>query len=470
MTKRFLNFRRGGGAGGSPLASLAAGDVKANASLDPAIASRPEFQSAIRQLYDLQQKTSEVVRQLEDQVARAERRLDLLMFRNSVLEELAKAERQCKQFIADRFHFPIPPDYVLEGGRPPRFWRAENVTAEVKRSGLFDPEWYRRRYALPNTMSDEQALERFVKEGLYRGEDPSVLFSTYWYTKMNQPPQDKLVPPFLSFIRGDVHATSHPLFDPDYYLSRYNDIKDLGLSPLSHFVQFGARERRWPHPAFDPDWYSVGRGDQLGRANPLIDYLTEPGAASTSPHPLFDPAHYCGGADQIRRLGQPPLLHYMTVGVAEGRNPHPLFNGSWYLTVNRDVVGAKINPLTHYLRYGGRERRPVHPLFSSQAYLTQWPEPDLIDNPLVHYVTQGARLDRSPSPAFPEMAFREAFPDYDPAAGSAAERLLSANGLSPKVERRSLSILVSKRDGDAGAPSGGVAARYPDTGHPDANG
>jgi len=83
-------------------------------------------------------------------------------------------------------------------------------------------------------------------------------------------------------------------FDPDWYLSRYPDIADSGIEPLTHFVTHGAAEGRDPNRFFDGAWY----------AN-----------------------HY----PDIGSSGFHPLLHYLQIGASERRNPHPRFDAAYYV-------------------------------------------------------------------------------------------------------------------------------------------
>jgi hypothetical protein len=43
------------------------------------------------------------------------------------------------------------------------------------------------------------------------------------------------------------------LFDPTYYLARSPDIAQVGIDPLVHYVDWGAREGRHPNALLDPD-------------------------------------------------------------------------------------------------------------------------------------------------------------------------------------------------------------------------
>lgn len=64
-----------------------------------------------------------------------------------------------------------------------------------------------------------------------------------------------------------------PLFDPDWYLSRYPDVGLSGIDPAQHYLQFGALLGRDPGPDFSTRFYLEVNGD-VARAgvNPLVHY------------------------------------------------------------------------------------------------------------------------------------------------------------------------------------------------------
>nr|WP_249812424.1 MULTISPECIES: glycosyltransferase [unclassified Bradyrhizobium] len=107
------------------------------------------------------------------------------------------------------------------------------------------------------------------------------------------------------------------LFDADWYLRKYPDVTAAQLDPLTHYIEFGAREGRDPNPLFDTDWY--------------LSYYPDVAAA-----------------------GANPLAHYEEYGsrLHEGRDPHPSFSTLYYFAQNPDVAAAGLNPLLHYLREG----------------------------------------------------------------------------------------------------------------------
>ncbi|MDN2661254.1 glycosyltransferase [Neptunomonas sp. CHC150] len=63
---------------------------------------------------------------------------------------------------------------------------------------------------------------------------------------------------------------SNPLFDADWYLEHYPDVKDSGLEPLQHYCLHGARENRDPGPLFSTSGYRYSNPDQEIDCNPLV--------------------------------------------------------------------------------------------------------------------------------------------------------------------------------------------------------
>lgn len=64
------------------------------------------------------------------------------------------------------------------------------------------------------------------------------------------------------------------LFDPDYYFSKNPDVKNAGVDPFVHFLNFGGSEGRDPSPEFDSSWYLDNNADvKAAGMNPLLHYI-----------------------------------------------------------------------------------------------------------------------------------------------------------------------------------------------------
>ena len=98
----------------------------------------------------------------------------------------------------------------------------------------------------------------------------------------------------------------------------------MGMEPIAHFLERGAREGLKPNPLFDPVWYA-------------------------------------GFNRQSMAAGENPLMHYVTRGWKEGCDPHPSFNVSLYLEANPEVRYTNEDPLVHYLRRSRHESIALMP-------------------------------------------------------------------------------------------------------------
>ncbi len=203
------------------------------------------------------------------------------------------------------------------------------------------------------------------------------------------------------------------LFDRQYYLARYPDVRASGASPIVHYVLAGAREGRSPHPLFDGAFYLARHQDvRDAGANPLVHYVLRGGAERRDPHPLFSTVHYLRQQSHVGTLGGNPLGHFLARGGMTGCSPHPLFDAQFYLAQNADVREAGTNPLVHFLDSGARERRAPHPLFDPASYLRRYPDVRASGlNPLQHYLEHVPGEDRDPHPLFDSSYYLERFPD-----------------------------------------------------------
>jgi len=89
-----------------------------------------------------------------------------------------------------------------------------------------------------------------------------------------------------------------PAFSTDYYLSRYQDVKESGFNPFYHYLRFGRTGGRWP---IDPDPDDMP--DDRLRAL-LKD--------------VFDTDFYLEKYTDIAEVGLDALGHYIDAGAEEG--------------------------------------------------------------------------------------------------------------------------------------------------------
>ena len=85
---------------------------------------------------------------------------------------------------------------------------------------------------------------------------------------------------------GTPIETRSLIFDPNWYMREYPDVKAASLDPVMHFFDNGVREGRNPNQYFDTKWYAVNNPD-------------------------------------VAAAGLNPFLHYLLYGAREGRQPRP---------------------------------------------------------------------------------------------------------------------------------------------------
>ena len=102
------------------------------------------------------------------------------------------------------------------------------------------------------------------------------------------------------------------LFDEEWYLEQYPDVKKTGKDSILHYILSGWKEGRNPSKFFDTSYY-------------LNTYL------------------------DIKKQGINPLVHFILHGWKEGRNPSATFNTKEYLLKHPELIKSNINPLKHFM-------------------------------------------------------------------------------------------------------------------------
>ncbi len=139
------------------------------------------------------------------------------------------------------------------------------------------------------------------------------------------------------------------LFDLNYYLINYPDVRASGLDPLKHFCRYGWQEGRRANPYFDAGWYSKAYLPDGGE-NPLAHYILSGEEAGNRPIIYFDPAWYRA------QYGTPPqssaLRHFLENRRRQQFSPLRLFDVQRYIALYGAEIGPNRDPFAHYLRVG----------------------------------------------------------------------------------------------------------------------
>lgn len=213
--------------------------------------------------------------------------------------------------------------------------RVKNIDACKE---MFDERWYLQRYIDIEKQIGKRGIapfEYFLNFGIADGHTPNALFDYEHYAQFraNQSIGNTTAIGLLQdFIDnpGAKLASTHPLFDPIWYLSQNKDVLQecvAGRSyPLMHFIKFGAAEGRNPHPLFNSEWY-------------------------LNTYPDARKAVLEGKLDAIR--------HYLLVGSKLGYSPSADFDTAWYIEkhaeIKSSISNGTIDALSYFIAIGERE-------------------------------------------------------------------------------------------------------------------
>ena len=216
--------------------------------------------------------------------------------------------KQNKEIWGDPLHH-----YLTEG------WRRELLP-----NPIFDPEWYR-TVVRSAAESDGDMLTDYLMRDGSEFASPHPLFNASYYSEkcfnLGEPiPSGTL--PLTHFLMTGGAIDPHPLFESEYYLSQGATVNEK--IPLIDFIT-SEESYRDPHPFFSSSHYLDMRQDvrELG-LNPLLHYLRSGSREPCQPHPLFDNAFYLNQYPDVAYAGLPPLMHYLSSGRFEGRMCRPI--------------------------------------------------------------------------------------------------------------------------------------------------
>jgi GT2 family glycosyltransferase len=131
---------------------------------------------------------------------------------------------------------------------PWKAWSIQRDAEIIAESGLFDEQWYLRRY--PDVAaSGRDPLIHYLAFGAAQGCDPNPLFQTQWYSARNPDVKRRGINPLLHYvlIGGIERRDPSPLFDSDWYFADKSELKTAGMNPLAHYLLHTVKNRQAPH-------------------------------------------------------------------------------------------------------------------------------------------------------------------------------------------------------------------------------
>lgn len=257
--------------------------------------------------------------------------------------------------------------------------------------GLFDEAYYRDQAGLSPTAD---AWEHFITRGAADGIEAHPLLDPGAAYRSGRLDGSISATQLAARFPTRADEVSHPLFDPEFYVS-YNRINlKRGQSALGHYVREGRRNGLSPHPLIDLEW--IGKSWPLASEEDfkfdLVAYLQNPELKLLSTTALFDAPWY------MQAAGEPvahPLAHYVSDGFSRGLSPNRFFDEAWYRNGIPDIAPHE-SGLAHYLK-GAHPTVAPHPAFDRTFYLQLYGDVAQAGvDPYTHYVTCGASEGRLP--------------------------------------------------------------------------
>ncbi|WP_417528903.1 glycosyltransferase [Marinomonas shanghaiensis] len=270
----------------------------------------------------------------------------------------------------------------------------------------------------------------------------SGLFNKAFYEKETGLSYESITEAISDFIQTPLELLKdpHPMFSVEYYLNKYSDIKEAGINPLIHYIEFGAEENREPSPFFKSEYFfsqlSIEERKEA-KINPLSYFLLNP--SSAKPFFLYDIDFY---NSQLSTPVENPILDYL-LGEDRNLSLHPLFDVNYYLENNalnfskafedfirKDNDWIRINPLfdpfyyearhpdfkntwlgphQHYILIGSKIKNWPNPLFWPEYYSGQFNEVDIESfdgKELFHFIIEGDKKGFKPNPWFDPNFYR----------------------------------------------------------------
>ena len=196
------------------------------------------------------------------------------------------------------------------------------------------------------------------------------------YHKIEEYNLSKFNGSFIDFLNEESHdiILKSGLFDENYYLSQYVDVKFSNQDPITHYLKLGVAEKCNPSKKFNTQNY-FNKFSDLG-LNPFVHYILY---NEISQKPLIDSKEKILFNDFDRNWN---IL-----------KDSELFDSSFYLNNNPDVVKHNVDPLNHWITHGYSVLeyfREPNSYFSKKFYREKYLRNGQdYWNPLTHFVCMG---------------------------------------------------------------------------------
>lgn len=247
---------------------------------------------------------------------------------------------------------------------------------QIAESGMFDVEFYLRRY--PDVAAAGlDPIEHYVRYGAIEGRFPRDEFDSLGYLKNNPDVAGVGMNPFRHYVQFGRHEgrvssdgpNSSPLmthgcdyreviaasglFDAEYYVAKYSDVRQSGMDPLQHYLDHGAGEGRHPNAFFNPGFYNTRNPEAAGQGVvPLVSYIQGQWRKLLPTDPGFNPARYWLAYLAIDAKDEDPLADFLIRRTKKGLDWQPLsgvtnekLQNAASMLLRRDGLGSGVYKL-----------------------------------------------------------------------------------------------------------------------------
>ncbi len=249
---------------------------------------------------------------------------------------------------------------------------------------------------------------------------------------------------YFHFANWGVYEGRRPnlLFDESYYAERNPNYAATGLTPVQHFLVYGADGSKASSPFFDESWYratypEVASAITSGAMYSGLQHFLHWGQLENrNSSPFVDTIYYLQSNPDVASVYAGGGLysafdHFLRWGQTEGRSPTPYFDAVHFRTMNPDVHfavtgGALPSTFYHFLRWGQTEGRSASPFFREAYYCQQNPAvvtaiaAGTVRSGLEDFIRTGAAAGRQPSPYYNETFYLAQNPDISNAVAANA--------------------------------------------------
>ncbi len=276
-------------------------------------------------------------------------------------------------------------DTVVSGTWPEMHWISVTGFNEQKREIYYtDTDGANYYYTYDEFLGnwDWRVGTGFASEALYKNgvQSRTMIWVDRTPSSLASSPSSSS-PDSSSSSSPDSSPSSLPVFDADFYLMSYGDLRNaFGTNQgaaKNHWLTYGTKEGRRSSPAFDVQYYlslypdlqnAFGSSNYSAAVNHWLTYGIKEGRRSSI---VFDAKYYLNKYPDLQNAFgssnySAAVNHWLTYGVSEGRQGSPDFDPKFYLSNNPDVAkvyGANNykGAIEHYLEYGKGEGRKGTP-------------------------------------------------------------------------------------------------------------